>query len=203
MLEVGTGTGGIAHYFGTHADLDCSVDAVDTVDGRRIVEGYRFHRVNGTDLPFADDSFDVILSNHVVEHVGEYPEQVAHLSELHRVMAPNGIGYLAVPNRWMLVEPHYRLAFLSWLPRRWRTPYLRISGKGSRYDCEPLEAREVEAMLAAVGFRFESLCVRALREWTMIERTGALSRLSAGLPDSLLLPFQRAFPTLIYKFTKK
>src|SRR3546814_9833619 len=69
-------------------------------------------------LPFADDSFDVVLSNHVIEHVGEQPEQLAHLSELRRVLTPGGIGYLAVPNRWMLVEPHYRLAFLSWWPHR-------------------------------------------------------------------------------------
>src|SRR3546814_1377398 len=55
MLEVGTGTGGVAHYFATHPELDCSVDAVDVVDGRRITEDYSFHLVHGTQLPFADD----------------------------------------------------------------------------------------------------------------------------------------------------
>src|SRR3546814_2998804 len=50
MLEVGTGTGGVAHYFATHPELDCSVDAVDVVDGRRITEGYSFHLVHGTQL---------------------------------------------------------------------------------------------------------------------------------------------------------
>src|SRR3546814_5855426 len=139
MLEVGTGTGGVAHYFATHPELDCSVDAVDVVDGRRITEGYSFHLVHGTQLPFADDSFDVVLSNHVIEHVGEQPEQLAHLSELRRVLTPGGIGYLAVPNRWMLVEPHYRLAFLSWWPHAWRSPYLRLMRKGKFYDCRSEE----------------------------------------------------------------
>src|SRR3546814_10899014 len=88
MLEVGTGTGGVAHYFATHPELDCSVDAVDVVDGRRITEGYSFHLVHGTQLPFADDSFDVVLSNHVIEHVGEQPEQRSeeHTSELQSLM---------------------------------------------------------------------------------------------------------------------
>src|SRR3546814_18660903 len=98
-------------------------------------------------LPFADDSFDVVLSNHVIEHVGEQPEQLAHLSELRRVLTPGGIGYLAVPNRWMLVEPHYRLAFLSWWPHAWRSPYLRLMRKGKFYDCEPLQLGQLETML--------------------------------------------------------
>src|SRR3546814_19174941 len=63
MLEVGTGTGGVAHYFATHPELDCSVDAVDVMEGRRITEGYSFHMVHGPQLPFADDSFDVVPSD--------------------------------------------------------------------------------------------------------------------------------------------
>ncbi|MGH8399236.1 MAG: class I SAM-dependent methyltransferase, partial [Gammaproteobacteria bacterium] len=115
ILEVGTGSGGIAHYFGTHPQLHCEVDAVDVHDNRLITEGYRYQQVTDTRLPFIDESFDVVLSNHVIEHVGGEQAQRAHLAELHRVLRPEGIGYLAVPNRWMLVEPHYKLAFLSWL----------------------------------------------------------------------------------------
>ncbi len=132
MLEVGTGSGGIAHYFGTHPQLHCEVDAVDVHDNRLVSEGYRYHQVQDTQLPFADESFDVVLTNHVIEHVGDEQAQRAHLAELRRVLRPDGVGYLAVPNRWMLVEPHYRLAFLSWLPHAWRTPYLRAMGKGER-----------------------------------------------------------------------
>src|SRR3546814_1974416 len=88
MLEVGTGTGGVAHYFATHPELDCSVDAVDVVDGRRIPEGYSFHLVHGTQLHFADDSFDVVLYNHVIEHVVEQHDQTREeqTSELKSVM---------------------------------------------------------------------------------------------------------------------
>src|SRR3546814_11196064 len=62
MLEVGTGTGGVAHYFATHPELDCSVDAFAVLDGRRIPGGYRFHLVHGTHLPHASNSFYVGLS---------------------------------------------------------------------------------------------------------------------------------------------
>ena len=46
------------------------------------------------DLPFADDSFDVIICNHVLEHIID--DQKA-MSELYRVMKPNGWGILQVP----------------------------------------------------------------------------------------------------------
>lgn len=200
MLEVGTGTGGIAHYFATHPELDCTVVAVDVVDGRRIREGYDFHLVQGTKLPFADASFDVVLSNHVIEHVGEHVEQLAHLSELRRVLAPKGVGYLAVPNRWMLVEPHYRLAFLSWWPRAWRTPYLRLMRRGEFYDCEPLQMRQLERMLHAAGFAHRNLCVEAWRVTFEIEKPRAGStRVLRAIPDACLKLLRPIIPTLIYR----
>jgi SAM-dependent methyltransferase len=203
MLEVGTGSGGIAHYFGTHEQLDCEVEAVDVHDNRLISEGYRYHQVEGTQLPFADQAFDVVLSNHVIEHVGDEQAQRAHLAELHRVMSPDGVGYLAVPNRWMLVEPHYQLAFLSWLPHAWRTPYLRAMGKGERYDCEPLQMNQVEYFLAGTGFAYRNLCVEAMKLTLEIESRGSVSSaILRRMPDKILETLRRIIPTLIYRISR-
>jgi ubiquinone/menaquinone biosynthesis C-methylase UbiE len=201
MLEVGTGSGGIAHYFGTHPQLHCDVDAVDVHDNRLITDGYRFKLVQGTGLPYPDAAFDVVLTNHVIEHVGDEQAQRAHLAELHRVLHPAGIGYLAVPNRWMLVEPHYKLAFLSWLPHAWRSPYLRAMHKGTFYDCEPLQMRQLERLLADAEFDCQNLCVEALRATFEIERSRAWStRLLRRIPDAAMAPLRRIIPTLIYRF---
>ena len=198
LLEVGTGSGGIAHYFGTHPNLRGEVTAVDVVDQRLVREGYRFVQVADTMLPFPDGSFDVVLSNHVIEHVGERPEQLKHLRELCRVLAADGVGYLAVPNRWMLVEPHYRLAFLSWLPRPLRTPYLRLMRRGQRYDCEPLTLPRLDALLAEAGFVWRHLEVEALRATLDIEGAhGPGMRLARRLPDALIAGMRRMIPTLI------
>jgi SAM-dependent methyltransferase len=170
MLEVGTGSGGIAHYFGTHSRLKCDVIGVDVVDNRVITDGYAYREVHGTKLPFGDACFDVVISNHVIEHVGDETEQRHHLSELRRVLAPSGVGYLAVPNRWMLTEPHYGLKFLSWWPRPLRTPYLRLMRRGTCYDCEPLQLRQLEDMLAGSGFHYENVCIEAWRATLDIER---------------------------------
>lgn len=200
MLEVGTGSGGIAHYFGTHPTLRCEVDAVDVRDNRLVTEGYRYHQVHDTKLPFADASFDVVLTNHVIEHVGDQHAQRAHLAELHRVLRPDGMGYLAVPNRWMLVEPHFKLAFLSWWPHAWRTPYLRATRKGEVYDCEPLQMKQLEHMLAAAGFRYRNLCVEACRVTFEIERPESLAaQMARVMPDAALVMLRRIIPTLIYR----
>lgn len=203
MLEVGTGSGGIAHYFGTHPRLRCEVDAVDIHDNRLVTEGYRYQQVQDTQLPFADESFDVVLSNHVIEHVGDELAQRAHLAELHRVLRLDGVGYLAVPNRWMLVEPHYKLAFLSWLPHAWRTPYLRAMGKGEVYDCEPLQMMQLEHLLGDAGFRHCNLCVEAMRLTFEIERPASIvACILRTMPDGMLKPLQRIIPTLIYCFSR-
>jgi len=126
--------------------------------------------------------------------------QRRHLAELRRVLHPEGVGYLAVPNRWQLVEPHYRLAFLSWLPQAWRTPYLRLRKRGSHYDCRPLSVPQVEALLREAGFSFAQQLGHALRLSFELERPHALAYRAVfkWLPESLYVTLRRAFPTLIY-----
>lgn len=204
LLEVGTGSGGIAHYFGTHPNLRCEVDAVDVHDNRLVTEGYRYHPVTDTRLPFADATFDAVLSNHVIEHVGDGAAQLAHLVELRRVLRPDGVGYLAVPNRWMLVEPHYGLAFLSWLPRAWRSPYLRLRGRGEHYDCEPLQLAQLDALLARAGFRFSHVEIDALRHLLEIEGPRTVGARIAGVtPDWVLALLRRWIPTLLCRLERE
>jgi SAM-dependent methyltransferase len=49
---------------------------------------------NGDKLPFKDNSFDVVLSLAVLEHV---PNPFQHASEILRVVKPGGIIYVDVP----------------------------------------------------------------------------------------------------------
>lgn len=200
LLEIGTGSGGIAHYFGTHTGLRCEVTAVDLIDQRQISEGYRFVSVTSTQLPFADACYDVVISNHVIEHVGDEHQQLDHLREIRRVLRPEGIAYLALPNRWMLVEPHYRLAFLSWLPDAWRTPYLRLMRRGNLYDCRPLTQAQIERAISRAGLDFEYLGTRAFREFVTIEhKEGWPTALLQILPNAILDKLAWINPTLIYR----
>ena len=200
LLEIGCGSGGIAHYFATHPSLLCTVTAVDVHDNRQVRDGYAYHSVQGVQLPFGDEQFDAVISNHVIKHVGDAAAQLVHLQEIRRVLAPTGKAYLAVPNRWMLTEPHYRLKFLSWLPHAWRSPYLRWMGKGEVYDCEPLQMHELQRMLAAAGLQYRNQCVEGWRATFEIERaTHWSNRVLLATPNALLHPLRPIIPTLIYQ----
>lgn len=199
LLEVGTGSGGIAHYFGISPHLRCRVTSVDVVDSRVESEGYRFIPVSGTHLPLPDSSFDVVLSNHVIEHVGDRGQQKQHLLELKRVLRKQGQGYLAFPNRWMLVEPHYRLPLLSWWPSSMRSTWLRWFRGEPHYDCEPLSLSETESLLNEVGFAFENIGDEAAHVMRALEPTGWGLACYLGLPARLRSMLRFAMPTLIYR----
>ena len=91
------------------------------------------------------------------------------------------------------------LRITRWLPRRWRTPYLRRAGRGEAYDCEPLSLAQAERLLAGSGMRFRNACVDAIRAMAAVEdRPSWPLRLAARLPATFLAPFRAACPTHVY-----
>ena len=69
---------------------------------------------DGTRLPFADQSFDLVFSNSVIEHLGTWERQRAFAAEARRV----GRGYwIQTPGREFPVEPHYFGPFVHWFSK--------------------------------------------------------------------------------------
>ena len=118
LLDIGTGSGEISQVLSSAY----RVTSIDLIDQRRIDDGYFFVRADSEHLPFPDSSYDVIVSNHVIEHVHDAHR---HLAEIARVLRPGGIAYLATPNRWWPWEVHYRLPLLHYLPPRYFNSILR------------------------------------------------------------------------------
>lgn len=122
LLDIGTGNGEIANHLGQQFN----VTSIDINDQRQIVSGYNFIQVNNETIPLPDNSIDIIVSNHVVEHM----ENVKlHLSEIHRVLQDDGIIYLATPNRSWPFEVHYKIWILHYLPYSWFHFLLKIFRK--------------------------------------------------------------------------
>jgi SAM-dependent methyltransferase len=46
------------------------------------------------DLPFKNDEFDIILCNHVLEHI---PDDTKAMQELYRILKPGGFGIFQIP----------------------------------------------------------------------------------------------------------
>ena len=77
---------------------------------------------DGRRLPFADQSFDIVFSNSVIEHVGDGESQRQFAEEIGRV----GRAYwVQTPNRLFPVEPHLLTPLLHFLPAAWQRPIAR------------------------------------------------------------------------------
>jgi SAM-dependent methyltransferase len=95
----------------------------------------------GEQLPFPADSFDLILSHEVLEHVQDDRKAI---EEIVRTLRPGGRLVLFVPNRGYPLETHgiywqgkYRfgnIPLVNYLPDRWRNrlaPHVRVYSRAS------------------------------------------------------------------------
>lgn len=112
VLDYGTGTGyGAARMAPSAASVvgvDVSEDAVRYARGRYSADNLSFQRiapVEETPLPFPDDSFDVVTSFQVIEHV---PSAPAYLAEARRVLKPGGTLLCVTPDRATRLFPKQR-----------------------------------------------------------------------------------------------
>ena len=195
LLEIGTGSGVIASEL---SKVMGEVHAVDVVDQRLEKSGYNFCLVKDTKLPYEDDFFDVVITNHVIEHVGNTDEQRKHLDEIRRVMRPDALCYFAVPNKWRIVEPHFRLPFLSWFPQALSDLVVRLTGKGEYYDCNPLDHFQAIKLFHEVGFDYESRTLDAMTIMLHVESTSLLERLILRLPLVFRRILYPIIPTMIF-----
>jgi hypothetical protein len=72
---------------------------------------------DGCMLPFADQAFDIVFSNSVIEHVGTDAGQRRFAEEIARV----GRRYwVQTPDRRFPVEPHLMVPLVHYLPKSWQ-----------------------------------------------------------------------------------
>lgn len=73
-------------------------------------------------LPFAENSFDLVFSNSVIEHVGSSKEQQAFANAVQR-LAPN--YWIQTPSPWFPLEAHSNLPFWWFWPDVWKRQMLQ------------------------------------------------------------------------------
>lgn len=159
IADVGSGTGIMKKALETEAG---KFIAGFEIDVPFIVEREGVVGADACRLPVPDGTFDLVLLNHIYEHVGD---QAGLFQEAYRVLRPGGAAYVSAGSRWAVMEPHYRLPFLSWLPRAASDAYLRASGRGTSYEgVRFLGRRALMRLMRAPGFEVHDLTERALRE---------------------------------------
>lgn len=198
ILDIGCAFGHILKHltpaggFGVGIDMDTNLGAAS--------ENVAFLRTDAENLPFRDGAFDIVICNHVYEHTDDAD---ALLAEIHRILDDNGACYFAGPNKFELIEPHYGLPFLSWLPRPLADRYMRITGKGDSYPEKPYSPPRVRELLK--DFRVVNYTEKILRDPARYAATDILPVASVKRRIALLVyrfaPF--FFPGFVYVLRKQ
>lgn len=96
-------------------------------------------------LPFEDNSYDVILCNHVLEHI---PDDTKAMQEVYRVMKPNGWGIFQIPQD-LSKETTFEDDSITDKKER-----AKIFGQ---YDHVRVYGRDYFDKLRAIGFKVEAV----------------------------------------------
>lgn len=156
VLEVGSGAHGLIFFFGTNdaVGVDPLADEYKSLfpewQGRA-----QTLRAFGEQLPFEDESFEVVLCDNVVDHA-ECPRKI--VEEICRVLVPGGLLYFTV-------NVHH--AFYHWAATAhaaWRA--LRIP-----IEITPFADHTVHLTLKAARRLFRGLPVRFLSESDTVRST--------------------------------
>ena len=114
---------------------------------------------DGARTPFPPSQFDVIICNQIYEHV---PDAEELFREIFRLLKVGGICYLSAGNKYMVMEPHYKLPFLSWLPPFLADWYLQKARGVDRYAEKHYSLRQIRKSLTAL-FRIVDYTVTVLK----------------------------------------
>ena len=82
--------------------VDVSKEAILAAQRQYGSVGIDFQLIDGKQLPFDDDKFDVIIGCQVIEHIVDYN---VYLNELKRVLSPTGIAIFTTPNALLRLDP--------------------------------------------------------------------------------------------------
>ncbi|MCH7755661.1 methyltransferase domain-containing protein, partial [candidate division KSB1 bacterium] len=171
VLDIGCGLGTISHSLSSHYE---KIVSIETVPERLFFSKMRFQqeniqnielvRANLLDLPFPDDSFDLVVMNGVLEWVGLSDQnkkprdlQLLALQNIHRVLKNTGTLYIGIENRigysyFLGRIDHSYLQYTSLLPRPLANLYTRRK-KNEDYRTYTYSYSGYQKLLNQAGFQ--------------------------------------------------
>jgi ubiquinone/menaquinone biosynthesis C-methylase UbiE len=158
-LDVGCAAGLISYHLATECEqvvgLDPDKPTLHLAHQRQNLE---FVGGDAMRLPFTARSFDVVVCAQVYEHV---PDPRRLVAEIWRVLKDDGVCFFSGPNKLSIVEAHYGLPLLQWLPPWLASLYLRVTGRGRQYEEKPLTSWQLRRLLGR--FEVQDYTVEMLR----------------------------------------
>lgn len=118
-----------ANFFEKNCEEKNKIIALSNQDAtflEKIYPGLKFQLGDAKNLPFYNNSIDVVFSSAVIEHVGSFAEQTKMIKECVRV-CKKGV-FMTTPNRWFPIDPHTSIPFIHWFPKKLHRHILTLFG---------------------------------------------------------------------------
>jgi hypothetical protein len=90
-------------------------------------KGLKFKQGTALDMPFENNTFEMVFSSAVIEHVGSNQNQSKFISECFRIASK--YVFITTPNRYYPIELHTAIPLIHWLPKNIHRKMLKIIGK--------------------------------------------------------------------------
>ncbi len=96
VLELGSGSGALWSHVSDRIPVRWNITLSDLSDGmldeawRNLVvtgRNFKFEQIDAQSIPYEDDTFDIVIANHMLYHV---PDRLKALAEIKRVMKKGG-----------------------------------------------------------------------------------------------------------------
>ncbi len=103
FLEVGSGMGHLTGQLeDTFETFGCDINHWAVKQSKSVAEKSHLQTASAQELPFRNDSFNVVIIKHIVEHL---PDPQKGINEIGRVTESGGALILATPNLDSLLKP--------------------------------------------------------------------------------------------------
>jgi ubiquinone/menaquinone biosynthesis C-methylase UbiE len=162
-LDIGCSSGIITSLLGDHfrmaIGIEIDQEAIQYARHNSSSTRVQFLTADSMALPFHDNSVDVVVCNHIYEHV---PDADQMMDEIYRVLKQEGFCYFSAGNKYMVIEGHYGLPFLSWVPKPLAHLYLRMTGKSNYYYEEHRSLRGLKQL--AKRFQIHDYTLSVIRD---------------------------------------
>lgn len=152
LLDAGCGTGAMIGMFRedcpgkNYTGIDLSEKMIETAKKKKL-DGVRFVAGDCENLPFADNSFDLVTCSMSFHH---YPNPEKFFQSLHRVLRPGG--------RLILRDMASKSKFMMWFFNHIEIPVLRtVLRKG---DVHVYTEDDIQKLCRASGLQLERYEVR-------------------------------------------
>lgn len=115
--NVGYGTYAVSRSARSIIGIDVSEKVINDARNSYQAENLSFSSFDGTTLPFPDESFDLVISFQVIEHIEDCQR---YLSEVSRVLKRHGIFFATTPNATLRLDigmkPWYKFHVREYRP---------------------------------------------------------------------------------------